>query len=203
MKKNVFIIICLVIIAWLIYSSSNDKRVREGNIKALTEEMDLYKTKYNEVVASKQSVIITNDFLKSSNDSLKQIIKNFKKPDIVVKYKWKLKVDTLYVPLISTEYPDEFKFNYSDQWASLSGKVNKKDIVFDPPILINEQDVVSGIKKKGLFGKKEYYVDIKNSNPYIQHVSINTFKVDVRKSWHEKWWITIPIGFTAGYLTGR
>lgn len=202
MKKYIIPIILLVALIYQTYNLSKLEETSASNIEVLTGDLASYKTKYDEVVASKKSVILTNNNLNFVNDSLKDVIDNFKKPEVIIKYKWKVKfkTDTLYIPLIASEYPGEFKFKYSDMWAELSGTVNQTHVAFNNPKIINEQSIVSGYKKKNIFAKKQYYVDIKNSNPYIQSVEMNSFKVETKKSAHEKWWITVPVGIAAGFI---
>lgn len=198
--KNILLITLIAIIIFGYFRDVKKTKLHNSNIIALNDNIEIYKTKNDEIVASKQSIVINIETLKQANDSLKEIINNFKKPDIVIRYKWKLKTDTIYVPLIATEKLGKYEFKWSDKWMKLSGIVNENKIKISPLEIINEQNIVTGMKRKNFLSKKQYFVDIINTNPYLKHQSITTYKVDVKKSFHEKWWVTIPTGIFIGTL---
>lgn len=200
MKKNILIIILLTAIGFGYFRDVKKTKLHNDNLIALSNDIEVYKTKNNEFVASKQAAIVNMKIVNQINDSLKEVIKKFKKPDVIIKYKWKLKTDTLYIPLTTNNNSIESEFKWSNKWAKISGTVKTDNIKLNPLEILNEQSVVTGMKRKNFLSKKQYFVDIKNTNPYLKHQSITTYKVDVKKSFHEKWWVTIPTGIFIGTL---
>lgn len=203
MKKNILIFILVGIIAFIAfnwfkdYSSMVDKELAIG---ALTSKVETYKTKYNQEVSSKQAVILERDNFKHLSDSQRVIINNFKDPEPVIIVETEFVIDTIYEKMYLDPISQWYKFNHIDPWYTLSGKTKDDQIIFNPPIIPNEQLMVGGWKSNGWFKKKTYHFDVSNTNPYIQTTNMQTYVVKKQKSWHEKWYISGAIGIVGGLL---
>lgn len=203
MKKWIVRILIVIAFIGLWYYGESKSQDASTTIEQLTGKVDSYKTKYDQLVESKESVILENDDFKFINDSLRDVISKFKEPETVTKYKWRLKTDTMEV-LIPVYINDSdslfYDFIKDDGYNIVSGTVSKSKIKINPIEVNNELSIVSGYKKRGFFKKKRHYIDISNSNPYIQTKGITTFHVQPKKSWHEKWWVTGAVGVIGGIL---
>lgn len=206
MKKWIIRIFILIVIVAIWMDGYNDKQVASEAIDQLTSELVSYKTKYNQLVESKESVLLERDNFKFVNDSLKDIISHFKEPESVIEYKWRLKTDTIEVPIpifIGGNDSVFYDFEHDDGYNLVSGSVSKSRIKINPIEVNNELSIVSGYKKQGFLKRKKHFIDISNSNPYIITSGVTNFHVPHKKSWHERWFISGAIGIIGGVLISR
>lgn len=194
--------VLLVLLVFQTYTKNSIIKTNESNILAINDKIEFYETSIGQLVESKRSVILERDNFKFLSDSLNFIVKNFKKVDQIIEYKYIIKTDTVEVPLIIN--PDNsYSFRQDDGFNIQSGTVYNNRIKLDPLIVRNDQSIITGWKKNGWFKNKEYHIDIHNSNPYIQGEQIQHFIVVPEKSWHEKWYITGPIGLGLGFILSQ
>lgn len=205
MKDYLYLFCIGVLSVLLVFQTCSKKEsvsLNESNLLAYNDSIRHYKTALGQVVESKRSITLERDNFKFLSDSLNYIIKNFKKPENIIEYRWRLKTDTVEVPLI-INLDNTFSFKQDDGFNIRSGTVFKNKVRLDPLIVNNTQSIISGPKKDGWFKKKYYAVDIHNTNPYIQGQSVQHYVVVHRKSWHEKWYITIPSALGLGFILSK
>jgi hypothetical protein len=182
---------------------SNDKIERlENNIGAYKNKMELVETQNGELMAVRQSLMLTEAELREELDISKKELKDLKKtladdiayiaqlesmvavPDTVY-----VQGDTVYISGVDTVKT----FKWQDKWMGLSANVvvnyvsdaelNIYDIFMDVPL---EFGLTDG-----------YKVFVKSSNPYVKFDEINSVVVDgssvkkKQKRWHH--------GITAGF----
>lgn len=182
---------------------SNDKIDRlENNIVAYKTEMEVVKTQNGELMATKQSLMLSEAEMREELNMSKKELKDLKKtladdiayiaqlesmvmiPDTVY-----VQGDTVYISGVDTVKT----FKWRDKWMGLSANVvgnyvsdaelNIYDIFMDVPL---EFGLTDG-----------YKVFVKSSNPYVKFDEINSVVVDgssvkkKQKRWHH--------GITAGF----
>ena len=174
----------------------------QTTIAQLYGKIHTYKDKYGRVVLEKKSIELEKAKFKFLSDSLQEMISNFKKPKDIIVYKYTIKTDTVFIKP-DTVYIDKdrlFHFTNDDGWNKVSGTVYRDGVKLEPLSIRNEISIVSGWKKTGFLKKKSYNIDVVNSNPYIKTQGITHFVVVPSKRWHEKWYITLPMGIATGMI---
>lgn len=168
-------------------------------INEKTAKIEYYENKLGETVASKVVAEADLQTLKESYadamDSIKQRF-NVKLRNVVAAASIKVTVrDTLVVDKTDTlmvEGQRVRQYNYSDKWVAFQ----LNDPLVSPPTLyfeyFEQYDIVAHRKSRGLFKRKELYVDVVTASPYASVTGIRSFKVEKDKS---RW----GIGFSAGY----
>jgi len=205
MKKSIPYILIALLIGYIVFMQRKHHAERiavNKTISVLYGKMNTYVDQYNRVVVSKKSVEMQRAKFKFLSDSLQGIIHSYKKPKNVIIYKYVVKTDTVVVKP-DTVYVDQkrlFHFTNNDGFNKVSGTVFPNEVKLDPLVISNEIDIVTGPKKQGFLKKKLYTIDIVNSNPYIQTRGVTHFVVVPKKSWHERWYIMLPLGIAAGML---
>lgn len=195
-------LIILVIIAggffWK-FDSNRQKKLNEQNL-AVSDSLTIYKTMYNQEVASKQVYVTQTNKFKFLNDSLRTIIKKgFKEPETVIITKTVTRIDTLYKPYkVPINFQFKRNFVFADNHYRFSGISTNLGIRLDTVRIYNKQSIVFGEKKRGII-----YADIVNSNPYIYTTDIKSYTYKPKKKWYEKWYITIPAGVAAGAIIAK
>ncbi len=94
-------------------------------------------------------------------------------------------------------------FNYSDDWASINGFVERDSVDFNEISFTNELDVTIGRKKGTLFKKGDYVVDFKSYSPYANVPYVNNVVVKENKTTFEKIFLSRPACFVYGLVVGR
>lgn len=169
----------IILIFWLIPQRCNDKKIAQQS-KSITDnkvdlnDVQLWRDEYNNLHYKYERIIVDNSVLQVYSDSLAKILKiknkqiqaftfvksqfALDKPlDIEVKY------DTVWKDSIRKiiEYKD---FKYKDKWVDIKGDVGKTNL-----ISLTSQDTLTKVdywNRKWFLGKKHYYSDFTNQNPY-------------------------------------
>lgn len=100
----------------------------------------------------------------------------------------------------NTPIPCDFK-PFKDTMATksfvLEQTISRNGTKIDKLFIPNEQKLVFGKKKTGLF-KSEHTVDVNNSNELMQVSNIKNYTFVPEKLWYEKWWVHALAGATLG-----
>jgi hypothetical protein len=135
-----------------------------------------------------KATILTKD--KTIQKQLKEI-SDLKTLDVKLKIKNVTLIDTLVIPLhdttfiVSNDTIEYQKFSHSDQWFSLNGKVEKKQLIIDSLRIHNEYTIEVGDAKIGLF-KKEKRVYVRNENPHTSTEDLKFFILKDERKWYQK-----------------
>jgi hypothetical protein len=173
------------------------------NVATYSDSAKHYKSKYG-IVAFNQTLQFQNDkqlkaYL-SQNDTLKKLLKSFKKVSAVVTGKEIVYIhDTVSIPF-EVKIPCDFKpFQVKRDCTHyhFKGTIFPDKFNIDEISIPNKQTVVLGEKKTGLF-KKEYRVEITNSNPFIITSNVGGYTVNPKKEWYQRPVVTFLIGAAVG-----
>lgn len=207
MSKVWYIVIALVIILFLRECSNQrntDKLI--GDITAYSDSAKHYQIEVDglkiDVATNSVLKLQSESQLKSllgKNDSLKKLFSQFKKVQsaIIIKGDVQLVHDTIKFPV---KIPCDFKpipFVQKTKLYSFTGFVMPLELAFDTIRFYDDQSIVLGTKRKGLF-KKEYTVDVIHSNPYFHTTNIGAYTVSPENKWYEKWWAHMLAGAVIG-----
>ena len=171
-KSQIILVLSLLVcVFFLIRGCENrmaDKHIYDNNVKALTEQVETWKTKAGDLVAEK--TVLEGDYklLKQTNEELYEQVKKLKaKPKEVVYVETEIVNevhDTTYVVTDSSYVKKNFDF--SNQWRKLSGFIeyNKPNL----GLTIN-QDITYADFTVAIKDSKVY---VTSNNPYIQYNDI-------------------------------
>lgn len=208
MKNNLIIKLLLIGIIILgiicIYLETNNKKlssINTHNISVHNDTIKIFKDKYNRIVADKKSYEVSLSNIKLLNDSLKELIKNYKPIAII---KWKTKI--VYKDSIQIKYDSiipikfSYPFKYNSKWLTFNGISSNIGLSINLIEIPNIQSLVIGYKKDGFFKVPYANVSIINSNPYIQFKQIDSYIIRPKKTIFDKWWLWTGVGFISGIL---
>ena len=77
------------------------------------------------------------------------------------------------------------KFNHSERWFALGGKIQDKQLIIDSLKISNEYTIEVGDAKVGLF-KKEKRIYVRNENPYTSTDDLKFFILQDERKWYQK-----------------
>ena len=210
-KVNLWAVVVLAVIAlWLFNRGRLKDEVDrwERNYRTVQEQnMDLDNANVflSGLVADKdRAILLTQKELESTmkSDSIqRQLVKKYKKLAAVVKINTVVEVDTVIKEVPIKVDQDSIYRLWFDCFEMDLGISNNKFSLYHF-YMENRQDIVLGERKTGPF-KTEQAIVVHNSNDCIETTGMTTYRVVVRHKWWNKWWISGPIGFAAGYGVGK
>lgn len=160
-----------------IRSCSEQQRINENNIIAMTDSISYYKLKNGELVATKTILEGDLNTLKLANDSLYQTIKDMKLKDptkiVYVTTETVLeKRDTVWMSdSIITPYEIRKPFDFTNEYQSLTGSVWAKEKQLGLNI---DKNIVYADYTVAFEDNKVY---IKSSNPYVQYTNVTGIQI--------------------------
>jgi hypothetical protein len=194
MYKEIIIIFLAALLCIIgfdsIYMTKKNRQNQKDLIEALSENDNLKKRiddKNREITEVKAVVLSQN---REIQKSIKEIDR-LKTLDAKIVFKTRTKFDTISVVLRDTTIintTDTIKvqrFDYLDEWLSMTGVVDNESILFDSLSINNKYSIEIGNVRKGLF-KKEKVAFITNENPYSQTQQAQTFVLQEEKKWYQK-----------------
>ena len=135
-----------------------------------------------------RATILTKD--KAIEKQLKEI-SELKTLDTKIKIANHTQIDTLILELhdttliTSNDTIKYQKFNHSERWFALGGKIQDKQLIIDSLKISNEYTIEVGDAKVGLF-KKEKRVYVRNENPYTSTDDLKFFILQDERKWYQK-----------------
>lgn len=194
-KSQIILVLCLLVcIFFLIRSCENNlanKRIYNNNVKALTEQIQTWKTKTGDLVAEKTVLEGDVKLLKQTNEELYEQVKKLKaKPKEVVYIKTEIineVHDTTFI--VDSNYIKKY-FDFSDQWRTLTGFIEYNNPNLN---LTFTKDIT----------KADFTVAIKDSKVYITsnnpHIVYNDIQGVVLPKKEPMFTISTGPSFSAGY----
>lgn len=194
-KSQIILILCLLVcIFFLIRSCENNlanKRIYDNNVKALTEQIQIWETKAGDLVAEKTVLEGDVKLLKQTNEELYEQVKKLKaRPKEVVYIETEIineVHDTTFI--VDSSYIKKY-FDFSDQWRTLTGFVEYNNPNLN---LTFTKDIT----------KADFTVAIKDSKVYITsnnpHIVYNDIQGVVLPKKEPMFTISTGPSFSAGY----
>jgi hypothetical protein len=197
-----------VIIIFLItqlYSKCKSERLQLANISALNSKASEYKLKNGQLVLSKEVLQYTNKQLKEailSKDIIaKEMAKKFSVVKSVIKLPTETRIDTIQLP-----YKDSVPCLF-DRVGRLQNKnytiaytSTQKGITIDFLSIPDTATIITGIKRKWVFGKQVATIDITHSNKYINNGEAEYYEVVQNKSFFNTTLFKIGAGMLLGAI---
>jgi len=199
-------VIAVLLLFW--FDSCESKKVAEEQAIEFSNYKDTvmeYKARNGEQIAYNKAIQLSEARFKALSDSMADVFRNIKLKEVqsYTKVITEFKVDTVTLEFHDTLPCADFlkPFTTDSLHYSLAGWITKKDITFSSISLRNDQSIIVGTKKNGLFKKNEYVVTVQNSNPYVTTTGLQnyTFKPDTK--WYQRGWLKVMVGFVGGYAT--
>lgn len=139
------------------------------------------------------------------NDTIRDMLKKFSAIASVVTLKQKVYIhDTVPFPVDKIIPCDFTPFTISKtkpEYGFLA-TISNKDVVIDSLTIPNQQTIVVGEKKTGFLNlKREWQVEVTNSNPLIKTPELGAYTIKQSKKWYQRPLVTFGIGVMVGGVT--
>lgn len=207
--KRIFPYLVIAVLILLLNRKCQDYDRVENLYLSESNKVELYKNKLGGMTATISALELSEKQLKETilqkNDSLKKLTSEFNKVKYVTIIKEVVRVDSVKVPLevqIPCEFErlgkydtdSHFKFNYA---------LNQTGFSLSNIEIPNEQTIITGLKRKWVFGKQTLHTDITNTNPYIHTKEIQTIVVPVEVEWYNNKFVWFGLGAVGGVLIAK
>lgn len=173
------------------------------------QEVEYYKNKLGTLTASVTASELSNKQLKElilkKNDTLKKLASEFRQIRTVTKIKEVVKIDTVKVPF-EVQIPFEFERlgRYdTDSHFTFNYSLNQTGFSLSDISVPNTQTIITGTKRKWVFGKQYLTTDITNTNPYIHTTQIQSVVIPVQVEWYNNKWLYLGVGIGTGVLIAK
>jgi len=184
-KVNILLTATLMVVLFFWVKSCERNENLKYNMGVAIDNVRTYTDKNGELIIYNDVMDIKNRDLELYNKELADELKNMKmkKPEVVIKSTTKIRLDTVYVKFTDTLPCDDFirDIHIDSTHYDIDIRLTKDSLSINRIEIPNEQIIVVGEKKNGLFKRNEYVVSVKNSNPNITTDTLETytFKSDV------------------------
>jgi hypothetical protein len=208
---NIILIAALVVVVLFFIDkcSKNEELLSQAHAYANYEDtVKYYKGKNNEAIAYNEALEIDKKNLYELNDKMKSKIKalKIKDPTSVTTITTVASIDTLVIKHIDTLPCETFTLPFAIDSTDLyliDGILTNESIVINNLSIPNEQTIVVGKKKEGLFKPKSFIVTVQNSNPAIQVTGLKNYTIKDRKNILQKPWVHFGMGVASCLLFMR
>jgi cell division protein FtsB len=204
-KKNynlLLTIFCLILCS-VIFSKCEREKEQLANVSALNSEIKTYKLKNGQLAWSAESLTFSKSQLEKlileKDSKLKEMASKFSKVKTITKEVTTTKIDSIIITYKDT-VPCVFERNgfIKEKWYQLNYDLNQKQLSIKNVVIPDSIIVVTGEKRKWLFGKTTNTIDISHSNPFMQVKGLQHIETSVSKKWYE----TTLFKFGSGFIFG-
>lgn len=175
----------------------------------LWNEKNSYQAKYGRALQNleetNKAYSISSDQVETlarKNKELNQQIKSFKEIESITVVETNTLIDTVVFEVFNN---DSVNCNFKSQliidttFYSFDFTYTNKDFTINKLSIPNNLSIVVGDKKvkgwTGITKGKEYTIDVLSSNPYVNTVNIQNYKIVEEKKWYETKSFLIGVGF--------
>ena len=205
-KKNKWFYLAIILFVFLgVEKCNHNQEVKEqfDVILTLEEQKNNFEIKIDELGAQtvRQEVLIIDS--KRDYQSLLSDFKELKKTKSQTKIITKTLIDSIYISVVDIdtilidkqEFPI-YSFQDSNEFYSISGSVSPKEALLKEISFINHITFSQRWERKNFLSKKTYFVEVKNSNPYVTIYGVQNYQIqDHRRFWEQgKFWFAIGTG---------
>lgn len=203
--KDILFIAILAVMAFFLLDGCEAKRALENETVSLASYKDsvhYYTSRNGELIATNKALVISNE---EHVDGLKEELKNLKlkKAKVVVKYETVTQIQDVEIP-IDIPCEDFSKEVYIDsthyrmQLHLTRSQLKIRELSFP-----NNQTIAVAKKKEKWWKASEYSVVVKNSNPNVISVGLQSYTIEPEKEFYKKRWFWAAVGFLGGAYVGN
>ena len=190
----VLIAICVILAGWLISKIENEK-VLSGKLDTFNVQLESYKLKDGKIVNTTKTVTYEKVPEKT------ELTKKFSEVKTIIKIQERLRVDTIRV-VYRDSIPCDFDIKGSivDKDYSVDYSSSNKGLSLYNLKVVDTIEIVTGVKRKWLLGKKTNTIDISHSNKLMTTDDIKHFEIVEKKKFYDTTLFKVAAGIIFGVV---
>lgn len=203
--KDISFLVILALMGFLLFDGCQAKnRYKRQAIESLnyTDSVSFYKSKSGDLIALNEALVVSSaEQVKGLEKELEDL--KLKKPRTVIKYKTRTEIEEIEVPI---EIPcEDFRlpFTVDSTYYNINGLLTKDALKFNSISIPNEQFIAVADKRDKWWKARKYSVVVKNSNPYVTSLGLQSYTIEPEKEFYKKRWFWTAIGFVGGTYVGK
>ncbi len=198
----------LVILLALLYGvekMEHEKDTREAlsTILTLEEQRNEFEVEVDTLgrQTAKQAVLLID--VKRDYDALSKQFTDLKKTKSQTRVVTQTRIDSIFVPttIVDTLYLDSdslpvYRFQKQDEWFSISAQVFPTKTLIENVSFNNTMTFSHRWERKNFLSKKTYFVEVNNTNPYLNISGLQNYEMQEEKRFYEqgKFWFAVGLG---------
>lgn len=204
------IIVMAVLLFHQCERSAIETKHANDSVNVLLDSVSYYKNKIGTVTAGRQTLELTalqlKKLLVERDERLQTLTAKFTKVSNAVKYTSNTNIPPLAIAFKETRdsLPNTHAFERkgfsSTEWYDLGYRVTADSLYINPLSIPTETYVLTGVKRKWLFGKPILTTEVTNTNPYITVTGLTSAEVVVPDPLYKKWYLWLAVGVATGVI---
>ena len=195
LKNNWLLLLILLLLTCLLFVKCENEKVLNSNIKAMGSKIDYYKLKNGQLVNSAKTVTYEKVPEKT------ELTKKFSEVKTIIKIQERLRVDTIRVAYRDSIPCDfDIKGNIVDKDYSVDYSSSNKGLSLYNLKVVDTIEIVTGVKRKWLLGKKTNTIDISHSNKLMTTDDIKHFEIVEKKKFYDTTLFKVAAGIIFGVV---
>lgn len=203
-NRGVVIAICLFLL-WGLEKLEHKRDFSRhiDRIETLQNQNDRYEVRVDSLGAqtAKQAVLLLD--AKHEYESLLKDFTQLKNTKSQTKVVTRTQIDSVVVPVVTIDtlyvngnFAPIYTFEDTSDFYTIKGRVSSELALLDEVSFPNNVTFSHRWERKNFLAKKTYFVEVKNSNPYVQIQGIQNYQIEDKKPFWEtgKFWYAVGIG---------
>jgi hypothetical protein len=201
--KRLALIFAVIMLLSTTFTKCENEKKQIANVNALNSQLKAYKLKNGKLAWSAETLTYTKAQLENlvleKDSKLKELAKKFSNVKSTTKEITTTKIDSIIVRYKDT-IPCVFERSgfIKEKWYQLNYDLNQKQLSIKNVTIPDSVMIVTGEKRKWLFGKTTNTIDISHSNPFMQVQGIQHIETSENKKWYETTVFKVGTGFIIG-----
>lgn len=203
LKDILFAAIVGVLLLFLVDGCDAKRKLERQSLEILNYEdsVSFYKSKTGDLIAYNTALKVSSaEQIKGLEKELKEL--KLKEPEVVIRYKSKTMIDSIAIPI---EIPcEDFtkEIDVDSAHYKIAINLTNESLLFKSILIPNEQSIFVAKKKERWWKASEYSVVVKNSNPYMQSLGLQSYTIKPNDKFYEKKWFWTALGAAGGFYVG-
>jgi len=205
-NRGVTIAICLFLL-WGLEKIEHNRDVQRNidRIETLQTQNERYEVSVDSLGAqtARQEVLLLD--AKRDYQTLSEKFTELQNTKSQTKVITRTQIDSVLIPVqtIDTMFVDGnfapiYNFRDSSEWYSIAGRVSPELALLEKVSFSNDITFSHRWERKNFLAKKTYFVEVKNTNPYVRIQGVQNYQIEEEK----RFWETRRFGFIVGFGSG-
>ena len=207
-------LVILLFLLWGIEKLEHRKDValHIDRIETLQTQKDKYVVQLDSLgaVTARQNVLLIN--ASQEYDRLLSDFAELKNTKSQTKVITQTRIDSVFVPVVSVDtllidgtIAPIYSFQDTSSFYKIAGRVGPQSALIEEISFMNDITFSHRWERKNFLSKKTYFVEVKNTNPFVQIHGLQNYQIEEKKRFWEtgKFWYGVGLGTGILILTNQ
>jgi hypothetical protein len=211
--KNISTALCIIL--FFLYGTEKFRSAKEkdealSTIMTLQDQKENFELQVDELgrTTATQAVMLID--AKKDYESLLSDFTQLKNTKSETKVYTETRVDSVYVPttIVDTMFVDldtlpVYRFVKDDEYFFISARVGATETLIEKVSFKNDITFSHRWERKNFLSKKTYFVEVNNTNPYLNVTGLQNYTIEEDKRFYERGRFWFVVGLGGGFLLAQ